>query len=411
MPTERQYDRGNKWQDWVLDVLSGIPLSNNTPARDAFGRSRASEPLTLFDSKLLGDNKALFWDEQEISGSGTNTSYSSNRASVVMSVSATTAGKRVRQTFQRFNYQPGKSQLVNQTFVLQAGAAGINRKVGLFDNNNGLFLQQSGTSASFVIRSSVSGSPVDSVYSQSSWNLDTLNELDFSKAQIFFIDFESLQVGSVRFGFVIDGVIRYAHVQHHANSISSAYFSTPNLPLRYEIENDGTGPAATIECICSTVISEGGQAETGITLGESTAGTHLDANSADTLHALIGMRLKSTHLDSIVKLKQFSVLAETNDNFEWQILLNPTVAGTFTYSDVANSSIQTAKGATANTITGGTILDCGFASSNTGQLIPTNTLRYLGSAIDGTPDEIILCVRPLSSNADIQGTITWKESS
>lgn len=36
---------------------------------------------------------------------------------------------------------------------------------------------------------------------------------------------------------------------------------------------------------------------------------------------------------------------------------------------------------------------------------------YLGSQIDGTLDEIVLCVRPLSSNATIQGSLTWRELS
>lgn len=34
---------------------------------------------------------------------------------------------------------------------------------------------------------------------------------------------------------------------------------------------------------------------------------------------------------------------------------------------------------------------------------------YLGATIDGTVDEIVLCIRPLSANADIQASITWRE--
>lgn len=399
------------WHEQILGLAQGIPYSNNIPARDSFGRSRQSQPFTLFDSKLLGDNRALFWDDVEVSGSGTESSYSAARASTTLSVSDATAGKRVRQTYQRFNYQPGKSQLLNQTFVMQAGESGITRECGLMDDNNGLFLRQDGTTLSFVIRTKVSGGVVDNVYSSSSWNIDTLSELDTSKALIFYLDFESLQVGSVRFGFVIDGAIRYAHVQHHANVIASAYFSTPNLPIRYSIENDGTGGAATLECICSTIISEGGQQETGITRGYSTGTTHIDANSAGTIYALIGMRLKTTHIDNVVRLKTISVLSTTNDNFEWIILLNPTVADTFTYSDQTNSAVQIATGATANTVTGGTILDCGYAAQNTGIIIPSDTLRYLGSAYDGTRDEIVICGKPLTANADLLASMTWKETS
>ena len=81
---------------------------------DAFGRLRISEPFTIFDSKQLHNNQPLFWDDAETSGTGTSSAHSSARASTTISVSATTAGKRVRQSLQRFNYQPGKSQLVFQ---------------------------------------------------------------------------------------------------------------------------------------------------------------------------------------------------------------------------------------------------------------------------------------------------------
>ena len=35
----------------------------------------------------------------------------------------------------------------------------------------------------------------------------------------------------------------------------------------------------------------------------------------------------------------------------------------------------------------------------------------LGAAIDGTRDEIVLCVRPLTNNADIEGSLNWRELS
>jgi len=86
------YDRGNKF--------------TNSFIFDAFARARVSEPFTLWDSKLLGDNRPLFFDDAETSGSGTGSTYTANKSSVVLDVSDTTAGTRVRQTKQRFNYQP-----------------------------------------------------------------------------------------------------------------------------------------------------------------------------------------------------------------------------------------------------------------------------------------------------------------
>jgi len=104
-------------------------------------------------------------------------------------------------------------------------------------------------------------------------------------------------------------------------------------------------------------------------------------------------------------------------NYEWMILFNPTIAGTFTYADVdADVSLQRALGATANTVTNGHFLAGGYASSSSkGSATAaqvTSALR-LGSAIDGTPDEMVLCVRPVggSINIDIEGSMTFRQSS
>lgn len=54
---------------------------------DAFSRFRISNPQTLFDSKQLFDNAPILYDA-EVSGSGTSSTHSSNRASTIMGVTA-----------------------------------------------------------------------------------------------------------------------------------------------------------------------------------------------------------------------------------------------------------------------------------------------------------------------------------
>jgi len=383
---------------------------------DAFGRQRNGLPYTLLDSKLNIASHTLFWNDAEISGGGTSSTYSADESSYTLAVSASTAGTRVRQSKLRTNYQPGKSQFLGITGVLGAGEAGIRRRLGLFDENNGLFFEQDGETLKVVVRSSVSGSPVDTAVTQANWEYDTMDgtgtsgvTLDLTKAQIFFFDFESLQVGTVRFGFYIDGTQVYVHAFDHANVIPTTYLSTPNLPVRYELSNDGTGGAATMKAFCSTVISEGGSEETGITRYVSTNGVGVGTTTADVTYAVVGVRLKNTALDNVVKIAQVSLFAETNDNFEWLLILNPTVADTFTYSDLADSAIQFATGAGANTVTGGTTLAGGWSASSSAVSELVNSLYYIGSTIGGTSDEIVLCVRPLALNATIQGGITIKE--
>lgn len=401
-----------------------IAFPTDGPNFDAFDRLRVSNPETLFDSKQLWDDSPLFWDDQETGGAGTTSTHSSDIAAVTMGVALNTAGKRVRQTFERFNYQPGKSQLALFTFLLDkvGGGTGITREVGIFDTSNGLFLRDSEGTIQFVRRTYASGAAVDTAVSQASWNVDTMDgngasgiTLDFTKTQIMILDFEWLGVGRVRMGFVIDGIVYYAHQFLNTNSLATVYMSDPNLPVQYSIENDGTGAASTMDHICCSIMSEGGQQPTGISRYASTGGTHVDANTEDTVYAIIGIRLKSTNLNSAVKLVDIALAEHTgNKNLEWILLLNPTVAGTFTYSDETNSAVQTAKGASTNTITGGTPVAGGLFSSalkgGAGEE-QLQTARNLGSAIDGTPDELVLCARPIggSTNCDVEAGLQWRE--
>ncbi len=402
------------------------------PIADAFGRLRVAEPHTVFDSKQTNDTAPLIWDDAQKSGGGTGTSYNSNQASTTISVGAE-IGVRTRQTKMRFNYSPGKSQLIMMTGILGTGATGITQRIGIGDDDNGLFFECIEGTFQVNRRTKTSGSVVNNRTTKADFNIDKLNgrgpsrvKIDLSKTQIFWIDFEWLSVGRVRFGFVIDGKLTYFHEINHANDLTVAYMSTPNLPLRYEIENDGNGGAANLTHICTTVISEGGIEEGGVLHYESTTSnragstTHINANTANTAYALVGIKLKSGFKDITVRLASKSIVAETSDDFEWLILLNPAIAGTFTYADKTDSAVQTAIGnaddPSTNSLTGlGTVLTGGYANasavggaggSTTNEL--SNAL-HLGSTVAGVQDAIVLAVRPLTANADMHGGLSWRE--
>lgn len=384
---------------------------------DAFARWRVSNPVTLFDSKQIHDNQPLFWDDSEVTGSGTGSSHSSDEAATTISVGATTAGKRVRQTFQRFNYQPGKSQLILCTFGEFDTSTGITKEVGYFDDNNGLLLRSDEGTVSVVRRTYVTGSAVDTAVAQSSWNLDKMDgtgdsgiTLDFTKTQIFVIDFEWLGVGRVRFGFVVDGIPVYCHELNNANSLATVYMSTPNLPVRYSIENDGTGAADDFMHVCSSVQSEGGQEKNGV-LRHKDSGS-VSSLSSGTKYALLGIRLKSGNLDGVIELETLSIIcSSTNDQAHWELVFNPTVTGTFTYSDQTNSTVQIATGSSSNTVTGGTEIDGGYFSTSLPITTALPNALKLGSDIAGTVDEIVLCCTPITNNITVDASMTWRELS
>lgn len=399
--------------------MSYIPQNNEPkisikdgPNVDSFSRLRISNSRNIFNTKLVYSNKPEVWDEQEVSGSGTSSSYYQNRASVIMSTGNLTAGKRVRQTLFRPEYQPGKSQLILLTGILGGNEIGTIRELGQHDDKNGIFFRNASGTYSVCKKSYVTGSAVDTVIDQVDWNLDKMDgtgssgiTVDFTKTHIFIIDYQWLGVGRIRFGLDIDGTIYYIHEMLHANVEEAVYMSTPNNPIRYSIENDGTGPVTNFECICVSVMSEGSEDNDGEDYWFSTRGVHVDADVANTVYAIIGIRHQTGYVGGLTKIKKVSVLSETNDDFEWILYRNPTISGTFTYSDTDNGPFQVALGTTANVVTEATSAEIigDFGSGNSKTSTEVNYANGFGETIDGTRDEFVLCVRPLTGAADIQG--------
>ena len=392
----------------------------DTPSVDAFARLRVSENFTIFDSKQLHDKQPLFWDES-LGGSATSTHVPAD-ADVEMVVTASASDFVIRQTKQRFNYQPGKSQLLFMTFRSPQGT-GITSRIGCFDGtgannltpNNGIFFECDGTLSWNIAKN---GSTTETV-SQSSWNVDKLDgtgasgiTLDLDAPQILIIDYEWLGVGRVRVGFVIDGLTYYCHYFNHSNddTFDSVYMSTPNLPLRYSIESDGSG-TGELDHICSTVISEGGIEKTGVLRSIDSGDAFITGYTTGNSYALLGIRLKTTYNDVTVIPEAVNIVIGSSDSYKWELQLNPTVAGTFTYGDLANSSIQSATGGTANTITtDGLIIASGGGSTQTRTTqADLETALRIGSTIAGTADELVLVFRPLSAHVSQWSSINFRE--
>jgi hypothetical protein len=273
---------------------------------------------------------------------------------------------------------------------------------------------------------------VDTTIAQASWNMDTMDgdddaanpsgaTLDITKAQIFVIDFQWLSVGRVRFGFEIGGVVIYVHEVNAANTLTIPWASTPNLPLRYQIVTTTDSGICSMRVICSAIMSEGGTDDIGVVRYRSTEGAGVVTDAENSIFAVVGIRLKSTHVGITIKMLKAAIQIHTaSETLEWMLIFNPTVAGTFTYGDLTNSAVQTALGATANTITGGVIVGGGYIESGGGgggtgggggEL--TSALS-LGVAIDGTTlDTYVLAVRPIGgvSAAEVEGSLTWRELS
>jgi hypothetical protein len=328
----------------------------------------------------------------------------------------------IRQTKQVFSYQPGKSLLVLNTAVMNTPTAGLRQRVGYFGAQNGVYFEIDGTTVNLVIRKYTNGSVDDTSEKipQSLWNSDRLNgeggqhnltgvTIDFTKAQIFWMDIEWLGVGSVRCGFVINGQYIVSHIFHHANIFNKVYMTTATLPLRYELTS--TGAAGSMRAICSSVMSEGGYVNRSRSRSTSTAIAG-KAISNTVYTPLIAIRLKSTRLDAVIIPTRYDVYGLTNAAYKYAIIYNPTLTGASWTDAGTDSSVEYDLSATA--LSGGTILDAGLFSSSakgggTSNSGDVDFSLQLGRTIAGVSDIFVLAAIATTNNDKAVATLGWQE--
>jgi hypothetical protein len=353
----------------INDLLNGnvgISLDGSGIASDAFGRLRVSNPFTLFDSSHRFQDNNLWATSIALGGVA---AFLGSEGLMALSVDSTSGSKVLRETTKVFSYQPGKSLLVMNTFVLAPAKTNLRQRVGYFGDANGIFLQLNNSTLSFVERSLSIGTTT--TVNQANWNGDKLDgsgasglTLDITKAQIMWMDIEWLGLGTVRVGFIINGQFITCHSFHHANLITSTYITTASLPLRLEIENTGaTSGSSTMKQVCSTVISEGGYQLYGAQRGAGTVVTvPYNMSVAGTYYPIVSIRLKSTRLDAIAILTALSVLPASTGNYNWRVLTGTTTAGGSWTDPGSDSSVEYKINGTG--ISGGRILASGFISQS-----------------------------------------------
>ena len=389
---------------------------DGSTAYDAFGRLRVSNPLTIFDSKNIMSKNNLF--DEDLTGSGT-VSYTSNTSTVNLNVTTASGDKVIRQSKRVMSYQPGKSLLHLSTFVMATQEENLEQRVGMFDDNNGIFFEDTGTGYQIVRRTYATGSAVDDPIAQASWNGDKLDgtgpsgyTLDPTKASILFMDFEWLGMGSVRVGFVIDGKFITAHTFLNANSLTTVYMQTLNLPVRYEIETTGTiTGAATLEQICSSVMSEGGYAPKAVEqmIGTASLGG-VNLTTAGTFYNLATIRIKSGRPYAVIVPQGALAAAISNSDFELQLRLNATPSVAFSYTSYSDNVEYDLTGTT--TITGGTIISKTYLSGKGVSSASVNGDGFnfdyqLGQTVGGTSDTLTLCAKGASNGDDVLGSLKW----
>ena len=397
---------------YVENNVIGTP---NSAVYDAFGRLRVSSPFTIFDAKNVMSQNSLFDDDT--TGSAT-VNYVSNKSSVELNCTEASGDKVIHQSYRVMPYQPGKSLLNFNTFVMNAQTENLRQAVGYFNDQNGYFFEDSGTAYQLVRRTYATGSAVDTEIPQSSWNGDKLDgtgpsgyTLDPTKSNILYMDMEWLGVGAVRMGFVIDGKVIVAHTFYNANALETVHMSTPNLPVRYEIEVLSTLATGTytLQQICSSVISEGGYAPTGDERVIGTASlSGVNLASAGTFYNLATIRIKAGRPYAVIIPSGIDVLNISNQLYEWTLLKNATPGTAFSYTSF-DDNVEYDRSTV--TITGGTRVAGGYIGqkSSPASLLSAGLSfsNQIGQSITGVSDTLTLAVKCASPSSNGAGLLKW----
>lgn len=420
--------------------MSYIAIQENF---DLFGNRPVAAPETLFSKKHRVSASPYNWVS---TGTNATVTHTPNSSAVTISIPAANGDNVTWQTKKYIPYPPGKQQEILLTYVPAGFAANRVFEVGQFDDQNGIFLRLTGSTptAEFVIRTFTSGTAAETdIAAQSSWNVDKFDgsgpsgvTLDFTKAQILVIRYQWLGVGTVEYGFSIDGAIYWAHRFNHANLINNVYMSTATLPIRFRIYNtaasSGTG---SILQICTEVRSRGGSvsgkrvealpfAASNIVLNNTT-GRALNNNNRT---SLIAIRLKTTlgGVRNAIVIDDISPWVQGLSRIIWAgiyyIPAEDIAAATAVITGGTWTSVKNTSGIEFNTgITAVTL-------STLSTLIVEDTIDRSGGAlvklgdfmlglpfslnIAGTHSDVLLLQvqRLEANNTTVWGGFTWKET-
>lgn len=389
-------------------TIDGAPVNSN----DAFGRLRVSDPLTLFDSTLQYGGADLIY-ETVTTGTGA-TSHNANESSVTLTVAAG-GDSALRQSKQYIRYQPGKSQ-----YILLTGAFGATpstdlvRRMGYYDDENGIFLQQDSGGLSWVRRTSTSGTVFEEVVAQADWSKSVFSEIDPANTFLMFIDMEWLGVGQARVGFFKDGAPKTAHIFNAVPTGTSPYIATANLPVRYEISSAAT-ETGTMKHICSSVISEGGFEEA---LGYPQARDNTGAGKAisTTEAPVVAVRPKLTFngitTRGTIIPESIDVFSDSDACYRVYINASATTAASWV-SQGANSIAEYDLSATALSTAGAELIMSGYvAAGNKTGSVSNDIASRLPIALDvagAVQTEFIVTMTTLGGTGTGYAAIRWRE--
>lgn len=413
------------------DVVQSIVSFNTTDQTlDAAGRLRVSQSVPILETYFESNSEDRIWDTV-LAGTGTF-SYNTVPRNISLSTGGTGSGARsMRQLKTYLRFRRGKSTVVNINYTPHSAgtfSGAAKSRAGYFDDTDGIYFQVSAAGPAVVFRGSGTGATLETVVPQASWNLDKLTgngasreKLDVTLPQALIIDFSTLNIGRIRFGFRFDGQIVYFHESVSFNGVSPAAFVRRSLPVRLEVINDaGVGSNVSLRHGGMAVWEEGGlDEEDGYLSSATTAGTFKAVADSATLTPVLAIRLKDTFggldVHGLVKLLKVNLFNSSNNPVYYEILEDGISLTGASFTSIGSESIVE-QDVSSSSFTGGNRIASGFINASSGSgtisvvdLLDSNVKPRLGRLYTGVRPPILLACRGISGTANVGASFSLKE--
>ena len=250
------------------------------------------------------------------------TEYGSTQVGMV--TKAEKPNKKVTiQTNQYIHYVTGTKNIFYVTFRFGGKQEHLFQRAGVFDDDNGIFLEQPEEDELQIV---VRGGTTVGTILRSQWNINKLDgteELEFEDDSSVVLDMSKTQTLVISYdwgynffsvGFVVGAEVVLVHQQSFNNIEADLFMGKPNLPVRWQIENDSIGPKdnGKMYAISCAAFRDGSPNSEGSTQ-KSVIGI-ASLTGLQTNKAALAIKLSGTNKVGI-RLKEYHVSASGNASF------------------------------------------------------------------------------------------------
>ena len=243
-----------------------VRFADGSAEFDVFGRTTVSEPNLMGMYKFYHRDYAVDFEKLETGGG--LTARDATLKSIKLSCGTVSGDVAEYHSHRHFNYRPGNSMTLIWTMKFgDSGKTNLTRWCGWRTSVDGIYIEMVGTDLYVVVKNGNTGG--ESRVHINSWNGDRLDgsgnatnlsgaTLDVTKSSIWWIDFQFLGAGAVRFGTYVDGDKITCHTMGNYNVNDRPYLSDPSLSIGMGQENTGiTGSSSEMHIFCVVVTNDG----------------------------------------------------------------------------------------------------------------------------------------------------------